>query len=326
MSVQGNPVAPGNPIVATVPFDRDGAHHGYLRLPYSRDASAWGSVMIPLTVIRHGEGPTALLTGGNHGDEYEGPVALQALTHELRPEAIRGRVIVLPFLNTPAFLAGRRTSPYDGGDLNRSFPGRPDGTPTEKIAHYVLTALVPMADLVLDFHSGGRTLEFVPFAAAHVLDDPARQAACVAAMAAFNAPYSMTMREIDAVGMLDTAVEALGRTFVTTELFGGGTVRPLLPHRPPRCGERPAPCRHPRRRAGARAVDRHRYHRPRLLPLRRDSRHDGAARRPRRTGRGGRSAAARVAVDGDRRAGGDGACEAERPACGTALPRPRRAR
>ena len=62
---------------------RDGVQHGFLRLPYSRDDSAWGSVMIPIAVIRNGKGPTALLTGGNHGDEYEGPIALFDLARTL---------------------------------------------------------------------------------------------------------------------------------------------------------------------------------------------------------------------------------------------------
>ena len=53
-----------NPITPTIPLDKPGAHHGFLRLPYSRDDSAWGSVMIPITVINGGDGPTALLTGG----------------------------------------------------------------------------------------------------------------------------------------------------------------------------------------------------------------------------------------------------------------------
>ena len=218
---------PDSPIVATIPFDEDGAHHGYLRLPFSRDDSAWGSVMIPITVIRNGDGPTALLTGGNHGDEYEGPIALQALSHELSPEEVTGRGIIVPFMNQPAFAAGRRTSPLDGGNLNRLFPGRPDGSPTEKIADYFIRTLVPMADCVLDFHSGGKTLEFLPFAAAHLLDDPEQHARCVAAMEAFNAPYAMALREIDPVGMYDTAVEAAGKTFVTTELYGGGTATAL---------------------------------------------------------------------------------------------------
>jgi len=214
---------PDNPMVASVDFEKDGKHHGFLRLPCSRDDSAWGSVMIPITVIRNGKGPTALLTGGNHGDEYEGPIALQAMTHDLSPDAITGRVIIVPFMNHPAFLAARRTSPLDGGNLNRLFPGRPDGSPTEKIADYFFRTLAPMADIVLDYHSGGKTLDFVPFAAAHVLDDAAYQQRCVAAMKAFNAPYSMILREIDAVGMYDTAVESLGITFVSTEIHGGGT-------------------------------------------------------------------------------------------------------
>ncbi|MEZ5824533.1 MAG: N(2)-acetyl-L-2,4-diaminobutanoate deacetylase DoeB [Geminicoccaceae bacterium] len=212
-----------NPITPTIPLDADGAHHGFLRLPYSRDDSAWGSVMIPIAVFRNGDGPTALFTGANHGDEYEGPVALQALAHELDPASISGRVIILPFFNFPAFRAATRCSPIDQRNLNRTFPGRPDGTVTEKIAHYVQSVLVPEADIVLDFHSGGRTLDFVPFASAHILDDKVQQAACEAAMRAFNAPYTMMMREIDNAGMFDTAVEDMGKTFVTTELGGGGT-------------------------------------------------------------------------------------------------------
>ena len=206
-----------------MPFDQDGKHHGFLRLPYSRDDSAWGSVMIPITVVRNGDGPTALLTGANHGDEYEGPVALQALTRDIDPKDIRGRVIIVPFMNAPAFRAARRTSPLDGVNLNRTFPGRPDGTPTQKIADYFNRTLAPMADFVLDFHSGGKTLDFVPFAAAHRLDASDQEAACIAAMRAFNAPYSMVLLEIDSVGMFDTAVETLGKTFVSTELGGGGT-------------------------------------------------------------------------------------------------------
>jgi N-alpha-acetyl-L-2,4-diaminobutyrate deacetylase len=212
-----------NPIDATVRFDLDGKHHGFLRLPCSRDTSAWGSILIPITVVRNGSGPTALLTGANHGDEYEGPIALQGLAHDLDPHDVTGRIIIVPYMNLPAFHAARRTSPLDGKNLNRSFPGAPDGSPTEKIADYFERILLPMADVVLDFHSGGKTLDFIPFAAAHLLDDQDQQAACIAAMEAFNAPYSMILREIDAVGMYDTAAEAAGKVFVSTELGGGGT-------------------------------------------------------------------------------------------------------
>ncbi|NNN23365.1 N(2)-acetyl-L-2,4-diaminobutanoate deacetylase DoeB [Pseudomonas nitroreducens] len=212
-----------NPIAASVDFQRDGVQHGHLKLPYSRDDSAWGAVMIPVCVVRNGDGPTALLTGGNHGDEYEGPVALSRLAQELRAEDVRGRVIIVPFMNTPAFHAGKRTSPIDAGNLNRSFPGRPDGTVTQKIADYFQRTLLPLADVVLDIHSGGRTLDFLPFAACHVLPDKAQQEASEALMRAFAAPYAMRMLELDAVGMYDSAAEEQGKLFVTTELGGGGT-------------------------------------------------------------------------------------------------------
>lgn len=212
-----------NPTTCTIPFDRDGAHHGHLCLPYSREESAWGVVRIPITVLKNGDGPTALLTGANHGDEYEGPIAIQNLAQDLDPADLTGRVILVPYTNYPAFRGGRRNSPLDGRNLNRTFPGRPDGTATEKIADYFLQSLVPLADAVLDFHSGGKSLDFIPFAAAHLLDNPVQEAACIAAMRAFNAPYSMILRELDAVGMFDTACEAAGKVFVSTELGGGGS-------------------------------------------------------------------------------------------------------
>lgn len=204
----------------------NGVQHGYLSLPYSHDESAWGSIMTPLTVVQNGAGPTILMTGANHGDEYEGAIALRRLTQTISSEEISGRLIIVPFFNYEAFKAGKRTSPIDKGNMNRVFPGKVDGTPTEKIADYFQRYLLPEADVVLDMHSGGRTLEIVPFAAAHVLDDKEQQAKCVAAMKAFAAPYSMMQLEMDPTGLYDTAAEDMGKLFVTTELGGGGTSRP----------------------------------------------------------------------------------------------------
>jgi N-alpha-acetyl-L-2,4-diaminobutyrate deacetylase len=213
-----------SPISTGVDYDKDGKQHGFLTLPWSRDDSAWGAIPLPITVLKRGSGPTALFVAGNHGDEYEGQVALRKLAQSLHPQDITGRVIILPGLNFPAVKAGTRTSPIDRGNMNRVFPGRPDGTVTEKIADYVARHLLPLADLVADLHSGGKTLEFLPFAACHLLPDKAQEARCIAAMEAFGAPYAMTMLELDAVGMLDSAVEELGKVFVTTELAGGGTL------------------------------------------------------------------------------------------------------
>lgn len=215
-----------SPIRANIAFDSPGIHHGDLILPYSSNESAWGSIMIPICVFNGNDGPTALLTGANHGDEYEGAIALAKLSQCIHKEKINGRVIVVPYMNYPAFLAGARCSPIDAGNLNRSFPGRPDGTCTEKIADYFQRCLLPMSDYVLDIHSGGSTLEFVPYVAIHELDDEVQQQKCAAAMRDLGAPYSLVAREPDSVGTYDTAAESLGKVFVTTELGGGGTATP----------------------------------------------------------------------------------------------------
>ena len=126
-------------------------------------------------------------------------------------------------MNYPAFRAATRTSPIDRGNLNRTFPGKPDGTVTEKIADYFQRTLLPLADVVIDIHAGGKTLDFIPQACVHRLPDKTQEAKCIAAMEAFSAPYSMMLLEIDSVGMYDSAAEEMGKVFVSTELGGGGS-------------------------------------------------------------------------------------------------------
>ena len=77
----------------------------------------------PIVVIRNGRGPTTFFMSGNHGDEYEGQVALCNLAKSLKPADITGRVILLPAANYAAAMAGRRVSPIDDLNLNRIFPG-----------------------------------------------------------------------------------------------------------------------------------------------------------------------------------------------------------
>jgi N-alpha-acetyl-L-2,4-diaminobutyrate deacetylase len=215
-----------NPISSEIDFEQDGIQHGFLKLPYSSNRSAWGAVMIPICQLKNGNGPTALLTGGNHGDEYEGPTALFDLANHQHIEDIQGRVIIIPAMNYPAFLSQDRVSPIDDINLNRAFPGKADGTVTQIIADYFSRTLVPMADLVVDIHSGGKTLDCLPFAASHVLDDKQQENQCEAAAKAFGAPYLLKMLELDAGSMYDTQVESMGKTFVTTELGGGGSSTP----------------------------------------------------------------------------------------------------
>jgi N-alpha-acetyl-L-2,4-diaminobutyrate deacetylase len=210
-------------VTTRLDLDAEGKQFGSFDVPHSSNESAWGALRVPMIVIKRGAGPTLLLTGGNHGDEYEGPITLMKLARSLEPETIRGRLILLPALNLPAVLTGTRVSPIDQVNMNRAFPGDPRGTPTLMIADYVRRRLLPLADAVIDLHSGGKTLNFLPFCGMHVLPDPAQMAATRAALLAFGAPLSLVIQEFDVAGMLDTAVEELGKPFLFTELGGGGT-------------------------------------------------------------------------------------------------------
>jgi predicted deacylase len=145
-----------------IDYARDGLQTGTLRVPHSHNRSAYGYIPIPIMVVKRGSGPTWLLTGANHGDEYEGPLALMALARNLPLETLNGRIIIIPGLNMPAYRAGTRVSPIDQVNLNRAFPGDRDGTPTMILAHYVETVLMPLADYAMDFHSGGSSLDYLP--------------------------------------------------------------------------------------------------------------------------------------------------------------------
>ena len=152
------PAAAASRIAGTVDLDKPGLQHGYLKLPHSTHESAYGWIPIPITVAAGGNGPSVLLVAGNHGDEYEGQVALMKLMRSLGAASLRGRIIVLTAANFPAVMAGRRVSPIDGGNLNRCFPGNPNGSPTEMIAHYIEAVLLPRCQYCPDLHSGGSSL------------------------------------------------------------------------------------------------------------------------------------------------------------------------
>lgn len=208
----------------SVDLSAPGKACGHVFVPISTDASAYGSVPVPITALAGGSGPTVLLTGGVHGDEYEGPIILARLARRLQPGDVAGRLIIVPALNPPALHAGRRTSPLDGLNLNRVFPGRIDGAATEMIAHFVTTTLLPECDVLIDLHSGGRSLLYAPLAATHAARDADRDRRAIDAVLAFGAPYALIARDLDSYGLLDYTAESMGKLVVSTELGGGGGV------------------------------------------------------------------------------------------------------
>ena len=208
----------------SIDIEAEGKQFGHLSVPHSRNESGWGALHLPVVSIRNGDGPTVVLTGGNHGDEYEGPIALLKLVRALEPSRISGRVIRDPGPQLSRRHGRRaRVSPIDGVNMNRAFPGRRDGSVSQMIAHFVQHRILPVCDALFDIHSGGKTMMFSPFACYHRLPDEALTRRAREAVAAMAAPISLELVELDAEGMLDTAVEDMGKLFVGTELGGGGT-------------------------------------------------------------------------------------------------------
>jgi predicted deacylase len=205
-------------IITTVDFERPGKQTGVLAVPQSTNTSGWATEYIPIAVIRGAPGPTALIFGGNHGDEYEGPVVLMKLVRMLKPEDVRGRIIIIPMLNRPAIAAGTRLSPLDGKNMNRVFPGRADGTITETIAHYVSSVLFPLADLVIDIHSGGRSAHFLPLVSMHHVPDREQLRRMIDAALAWGAPYILLYRDVGGTGLLSGEAERMGKLTLGTEM------------------------------------------------------------------------------------------------------------
>lgn len=210
-------------ISSDIDFERDGKQQSFLRLPHSVHRSAYGWIAIPIIVIRNGEGPTVLLTAGNHGDEYEGQLALMKLCRDLEPDAVRGRIIMLPAANYPAAIAGLRTSPIDDLNLNRSFPGDPDGRPTEAIAHYIETELLPLSDFAVDLHSGGSSLMYLLSALATPTDDGGLAGEQRDLLRAFAAPLAYLAYPGGEDRTMLAAANRAGVPAIGTELGGSGS-------------------------------------------------------------------------------------------------------
>jgi uncharacterized protein len=209
-----------------IDFDKDGKQVDWLHLPHSVTRSAYGTIAIPCAVIKNGKGPQVLLMAGNHGDEYEGQVTLARLIRELKPQDIQGRIIVVPAINLPAAMAGLRVSPIDEINLNRAFPGDPGGRPTEQIAYFIETELVTRCEYWFDLHSGGGSLDYVPFASIHLSNDKAVDAKAMSALTAFGSPISVVWSWFDEPKMATSCAHRNKVVYIGGEFGGTGSVNP----------------------------------------------------------------------------------------------------
>ena len=140
--------------VGTAEAARAGVSRGELRVGDTPDGEP---VTIPVTIARGAaEGPVLWIHGCVHGDEFCGAFIIHELLRTLDAASLSGVVVALPMLNITASQRGQRMSPFATfgyGDLNRCFPGMPDGAFTDQMAHAIYTGLRQYADYFVDFHT-----------------------------------------------------------------------------------------------------------------------------------------------------------------------------
>ena len=212
-----------------IDFARPGKHH--YQVAFHLD-SAWGYSLVPLTVINGlmpAEGkqlPGVAIIGGTHGDEYEGQVAVKRLCHDLDPERMLGRVLLIPQLSETACRAGRRHSPEDDANMNRAFPGNPKGTLSARIASFVKRTIFPQVGVVIDIHAGGDEDKFGHLVSFHEIHDAAQRAETARIAALFDTPFILLYSKDMASGLLTDEAEADGKITLGSELGCGSSVNP----------------------------------------------------------------------------------------------------
>lgn len=151
---------------------------GFLELPFTKEDR------LPVTLI-YGkeEGHTVLVDGGIHNAEYVGIECVTGLAKELRPEDIKGILILIHIVNVNGFKARTvSVSAADGKNLNRVFPGDPNGTYTDKLAYFMEKELFSIADYYIDVHNGDWFEDLTPFiyAVGNAREDVKKEAARMA--------------------------------------------------------------------------------------------------------------------------------------------------
>lgn len=178
-------------------------------------------INLPVLLVRGiRSGKTLVVTGAIHGDEYEGPQTIFDAYHALDPQEMRGDFLSVPVSNPPAFWNGTRTSPLDGANLARVFPGDLHTSPSSIIAHHLAHSIIARADFYLDIHSAGIRWMMPTLVGYNANDPRSREAAW-----AFGTPV-IWGHPVIAPGRTVSFATDRNIPWLYTEARGGGRVDP----------------------------------------------------------------------------------------------------
>jgi len=199
---------------------------GTIDVPGGADAAT----QIPVVVILGAQpGPTLALVSGAHGTEYASIIALEGLIGSLDPAQISGTVIILPLVNIPSFQQKvPHVNPVDNKSMNRFYPGKEDGTQTERASFLITKEVVDKSDYLIDFHGGDLDESLRPYTY-WVISGNKKQDAISKEMAlAFGLDHIIISddrpKDLKATKYLDNTAALRGKPTVTVEAGYAGTV------------------------------------------------------------------------------------------------------
>jgi predicted deacylase len=201
---------------------------GFLEVPAGVDAGT----SIPVAVI-HGArpGPVLALVSGAHGTEYASIIALEKLIPSLDPAQISGTVVILPLVNIASFEQKvPHVNPVDGKSMNRFYPGRPDGTQTERASYLITKQVVERCDYLVDYHGGDLDEDLRPYAYWPKSGDAKQDATTREMVLAFGLDHIIVWsdrpKDPNASRYLDNTANTRGKPAIAVEAGHSGTVKP----------------------------------------------------------------------------------------------------
>ena len=199
---------------------------GYLKVAAGVDAAT----EIPVVVVRGSKpGPVLALVAGAHGTEYASIIALEKLIQQLDPAQVSGTVILVPLVNVQSFLQKvPHVNPVDGKSMNRFYPGKPDGTQTERASWLITQQVVERSDYLIDFHGGDLDEDLRPYSYWPKTGDAKHDAITREMVLAFGLDHiiiwSDRPKDPNAARYLDNAAITRGKPAIPVEAGHAGTV------------------------------------------------------------------------------------------------------
>jgi uncharacterized protein len=214
--------------VGTATATRGQTAFGAIEVPAGSDAA----LSIPVAVV-HGArpGPVLALVSGAHGTEYASIIAVERLIQQLDAKAVSGTVILVPLVNVPSFEQKvPHVNPVDGKSMNRFYPGKADGTQTERASYLITKQVVERCDHLIDLHGGDLDESLRPYAYWNKTGNEQLDAASRAIALAFGLDTIIISadrpKDPAASRYLENTATTRGKPSLTAEAGHAGTVEP----------------------------------------------------------------------------------------------------